>query len=165
MQSHRLYHIKASTGKRRAEDDAREVLRLRSSVLQDVLKKGSPAQTPFRTSLRVSPISQANDASRDIPDVFKSDARTKLAAFFSILLIAIWVGRPTSWRGYTVHRTWRREPGGALRSWLCLGVVAFRQRLIDHCLNLRVGQFGVFLSKHALKDWTSGGNIAFPRLA
>ena len=35
--------------------------RLRSSVLQDVLK-GSPAQTPFRISLRIYPILQTNAA-------------------------------------------------------------------------------------------------------
>ena len=39
------------------------------------------------------------------------------------------------------------------------------QRLIDHCLDFRVGQFGVFVSKLAFKNWTSGGNIAFLRLS
>lgn len=94
-----------------------------------------------------------------------SDARTTLENFFNILLVAVWIGRPASRRRYAVHRTWWREPSRTIWSWLRLGVLAFRQSLIDHCFDFRLGQFGVFLSKFALKDWTGGCNIAFTGLS
>ncbi len=87
--------------------------------------------------------------------------RSNLKSAYS--LVAVWIGRPTPWCRQTVHGTLRGEPGRTLGSRFGLGAVAFRQRLIDHRLDFRLGQLGVFLSKLALKGWMGGGNIALTR--